>query len=480
MRVMPRRRFLQAVAASAAAAGCVRRAAAAGRPSLLVVGSGIAGLSAAWELQNSGFDVTVFEKNNIAGGRMIEAWVGPLFGSVHASALYEGSREMWALAEDLGLAAELDGQPDGDIWGFPVDNGHGTYTVATRMHLTEMLNVPGLSAATRLRLPALFPELAAIRSEVDPCLLATGERWDRESLWEYCVRTVGSDAAREIMDYWLEPALMWPWSWRPDETSMIAPLAIAAQQHHRWIRPRAGIGFLTRRLAREVDVQLNTTVMQIAPADATGRHAVHYLTPEGERRVVTPDVVLCAVQGDFVSPIVAGLDDAERRFFDGIQTTKYAAVQYVLAPEHAPAHFMGGPGVTRNHADELRRRLAFGWSVEPPGEGRPAVLSLALSEDEEIRWRASGRSLADYCMPFAQALYPALTPEAVTDVIVRAGDNLARMPTGYIQAMARFLLTQERTRRGLYFAGEYLGNSFTGGACASGRTVARTIVRHWR
>jgi oxygen-dependent protoporphyrinogen oxidase len=62
---------------------------------------------------------------------------------------------------------------------------------------------------------------------------------------------------------------------------------------------------------------------------------------------------------------------------------------------------------------------------------------------------------------------------------VRGGDNLAQMPTGFIREMADFLAAQERERGSLYFAGEYLGNSFTGGACASGRTVARTVIRHW-
>ncbi|MBM3497016.1 MAG: FAD-dependent oxidoreductase, partial [Armatimonadetes bacterium] len=152
-------------------------------PSAVVVGSGIAGLSVAYDLQEAGFAVMVLEKANMAGGRMIEAWTGPLFGSVHASALFEGSQELWALAREVGLGAEVDGQPDGDIWGFPVDNGHGVYTCATRLQLTEMMNVPGLTHSTRDKLWKLFPELAQIRQEVDPCLLATGAAWDRESLW---------------------------------------------------------------------------------------------------------------------------------------------------------------------------------------------------------------------------------------------------------------------------------------------------------
>jgi NADPH-dependent 2,4-dienoyl-CoA reductase/sulfur reductase-like enzyme len=102
-----RRRILKAAAAGAAAIACpgiARPMVAASTRTAVVIGSGIAGLSAAHDLQKAGFSVTVFEKSNIAGGRMIEAWVGPLFGYVHASALFEGSREMWSLRVKSGSA----------------------------------------------------------------------------------------------------------------------------------------------------------------------------------------------------------------------------------------------------------------------------------------------------------------------------------------------------------------------------------------
>jgi len=53
------------------------------------------------------------------------------------------------------------------------------------------------------------------------------------------------------------------------------------------------------------------------------------------------------------------------------------------------------------------------------------------------------------------------------------------MNTGIPSTMAEFIQDQEKERRGLYFTGEYLGSAHTGGACASGRTVAGTINGHW-
>ena len=55
----------------------------------------------------------------------------------------------------------------------------------------------------------------------------------------------------------------------------------------------------------------------------------------------------------------------------------------------------------------------------------------------------------------------------------------AEIHDGQPAAMAGFIRDQEKERQGLYYTGEYLSHAHTGGACASGRTVARTIIKHW-
>jgi oxygen-dependent protoporphyrinogen oxidase len=68
------------------------------------VGSGIAGLSAAWDLQQAGFQVTVLEKADIAGGRMIQRWIGPLYTNPHAGGVFEANRQMYALSDAVGVS----------------------------------------------------------------------------------------------------------------------------------------------------------------------------------------------------------------------------------------------------------------------------------------------------------------------------------------------------------------------------------------
>jgi oxygen-dependent protoporphyrinogen oxidase len=476
MAPVDRRTVLKGLGALGATAVLHRSAWAANVPTAVVIGSGIAGLSAAYDLQRAGYRVTVLEKAGIAGGRMIETWMGPLYGNPHAGGVFGANREMFALAADVGITDQLFGDELYD-YGL-IDNGHGVYQHALRFHLSEILNVPGMSAETRRRLPSLMPDLAEMRAEVDPCLLATGAAYDDESMWEYYERKLGKDAARELVDYWVDPVFD-AWGFQPENTSRVPILSWFSQQDARLMIPRGGIGVLTRKLATLLNVELNTTVMRVTPPNAAGRHTVHYLTREGHHESMTPDVVVCAVEGKYVPHLVQGLSGWRKAFFERIFFTKYTNVTYVLKKEHAPPAPAGGR-YTPAHPDPLKQKLMFWYArpADPDDHDRPPTLSVSLARREWPVWAASGQSLPSYCLPLLKEFYP-VSEDMIEDVVVIGGDDLVYLPTGSIRAMADFLRDQEKSRLGLYFAGEYLGHAHTGGACASGRSVARSILEHW-
>ena len=464
----------------------IRAARAISAPSAIVIGSGIAGLSAAYELEKAGFLVKVFEKHYMPGGRMRDDWMGPLFGEVHAEEIFEGNKEMFALADELGISKQFTvNQPDGPMTELnPVDNGKGVYGTATRLHMTEVLQIPGLSNETRQKLPSLLPDLAEIRETVDPCLLHTGAAWDDESLWGYMVRKLGFKAAQEFTDDWIDVAWLWPWGYSARDTSKIALLAFVAQQDKRWINPPR-IGLLTEKLAFLLDIQQNTTVTSVTPANSAGRHTVNYLSATGQRISVTPDVVVCATEGNYVIPIVQGLSQRQNNFFKKVHLTQNAFVIYILKDGHGPKEVTGNMRRTKSHPDGITE---IEWVVIPGNVNttfdlldyrKRTILFCNLPDAHLSAWRESGKSLPDYCLPLMQKEYPPLTEEIIDDAVTYAGDGLVIMNTGLPSAMAEFIQDQEKERRGLYFTGEYLSNAHTGGACASGRTVARAVTGHW-
>jgi oxygen-dependent protoporphyrinogen oxidase len=467
-----------AVASGLCCAPPLRFARAAGQRQVVVIGAGIAGLSAAWDLQQAGFRVTVLEKNAHPGGRMAETMRGPLWFPTGASGIFEANREMYLLAAALGVAAELYTAIE-----YPEYNRtsvHGSYLAHLRWHSTEIMNVPGMSAATRAAIPSVLPDLADIRARVDPCLLGTGADWDGESVQEYFTRRLGQSAATELIEYWVQPGLD-PWAWYAEETSMIAWLSVVAQQDARWVIPASGVGFLTRALAQRLDLRLNTTVHRVSAPDAQGRRTVHYLGRGPALESVTPDVVVVAVEGNWVLPLVEGLAREQQEFFRGIHMSEWAALAYVLDPRHAPDSDHD-ENYTDGHPNRRRWKLS-GWGYspgDPARAGAPPLVWVGLDRAGIEEWRAAGGNLADFCLPRLKAVYPAFDPDEVTDsVFLGKDDMLLYMPSGFVRGMADFLRQQAQSRAGLYFTGEYLGHAHTGGACAAGREVAKLVVRHW-
>src|SRR5262249_9032446 len=153
---------------------------------------------------------------------------------------------------------------------------------------------------------------------------------------------------------WIDPALSW-WGWPAYQTSKLAMLSWFAQQQSEFVAPRGGIGVLTRKLAELLPVQTLTSVRYITPPDGSGRHTIHYLDPHLQPRTVSPDVVVVATEGKFVSLLVQGLTGAQKRFFDSIDTTKEVVVIYILAERAAPKSLLGGSYVP-THPDPYKRR----------------------------------------------------------------------------------------------------------------------------
>ena len=154
-----------------------------------------------------------------------------------------------------------------------------------------------------------MPDLARYRAEVDPSYIVTGADYDGESLEGYFKRVLGNKAGQEIVDYWIDPVCD-AWGSLPDRCTCVATLSWLAQQDAEFNIPHDGIGVLTRRLAELVDIRYDTTVMRIGRPGADGRHHVHYLTSDGARESITPDKVVCAVEGKYVLHL---LEDVSRK-----------------------------------------------------------------------------------------------------------------------------------------------------------------------
>lgn len=457
---------------------------AAGRgPTAVIIGAGIAGLSAAWDLRKAGFQVSIFEKEEFTGGRMVELQTGPLHGAPHAEGVFNENKEMFALAAELGIEKKVRGESYNEVWnpenGIGLDNGHGIYNPGgmSDFDIEGAMKIPGLSAETINKLPLLQADMDEIYATVDPCLLETGTAFDNESVGEYYMRKLGKVAGKEIMDYKIDQNCN-AWCWDPFETSKVAVLSWLASKKQ-FVYPRGGIGALTSKLDELLPVQNNTSVRYITPADSNGRHTVHYLDANLQRRIVTPDVVVCAVEGKYLDSMVQGLTPKQEALAKNCFFNKQPVVTWVLDKEHAPKEFALG-AYTSSHPDPIKAQI-YNWMAMPNYflSDQPPRIRFSLSRLYTPEWQNSDMAFADYCWPLIKHVYPQLEKSHVVDTVDYTCDGLINIPVGYVKQMAEVLREQRKARKGLYLAGEYVSHAHTGGGCASGRSVARDIIGHW-
>ena len=167
-----------------------------GAKRVVVVGAGIAGLTAAYDLKKAGYQVTVLEAKDIPGGRMAEKLEGSFMKYTGATGLFRFYKDMWDVIAELGLSERL--MPYPKMGSGIANNTKETYALDFNQTL-GMLRHPALSLRSRLRLASLIPDFMQARRAVDPCLIHTAAAFDDESMAEYLTRKVGADFLENVV-----------------------------------------------------------------------------------------------------------------------------------------------------------------------------------------------------------------------------------------------------------------------------------------
>jgi oxygen-dependent protoporphyrinogen oxidase len=436
--------------------------------SVIVVGAGIAGLSAAWDLRRAGHSVVVLERAGFAGGRMADRVVNGLNVHTGASILFTFYEDMLGLIRKVGLEPDLVTIP-GDR-SVTCDNGSMTYPLRYKQDVAFLLGHPAFGAMTKARLATLLPEMIAAGLTTDPNLMHTAVRFDDETMADYVRRRVGED----FLENYVEPLFRGPWHWEPEEISRAYLLSILGHlSRHDLATFRQGIGALTRKLAAGLDVRTDTAVSRVEESE--GRVTVAL----ADGRSMTADIVVLAVQGNKVAGLIGGTAALRHDHVKDVRYTPGARVYYSL--KRAPAN-PRNLRFTRRNPSAISFYDEFAHDrIVPEGHVQPPYLQAELTPQTRDRMIAEGGTANPdrYARDAVRALYPDL--ERDLDAIVEQywDEMLPQWHPGYARKVADFLARQEKVRRRVYACGDYLAHSHTGGACASGRRTARLVLGHW-
>lgn len=228
------------------------------RESVIVVGAGIAGLTAAFRLQQAGFAVQVLEASDHVGGRMVTLDHHGYRIDLAVSVLPTTYHRMLRLIADAGLSDQM--LPTSDLVGILRDGRVHRSRSSSKL---DGLRSSLLSFGSKLVLMRAMLDAWRARDQLSWDDLGLAATLDHESAADYARRRLNP----ELLDYVVNPACRGLFLSSPEDVSAVDLLfTLKNILGGGFFSGRTGVDFLAKGLAAQLDVRLNTKVVSVDPS----------------------------------------------------------------------------------------------------------------------------------------------------------------------------------------------------------------------
>ena len=416
---------------------------------VVVVGGGIAGLSAAHELVATGHDVLVLEGSPQVGGKLRRAPVAGVTVDVGAEAMLNRRPEGVDLARALGLPIEHPTLAASKIWT------RGALRPLPRSLMGVPLDLPGLEASGVLSAEGM----ERVRAEVDvPASVIEGD----VSVGELVDARFGP----EVTDRLVEPLLGGVYAGHARLLSARAsvPQLVAFAERGSMTEQAAaipttydapvfagitgGMGLLTETLARELSsrgaaVRTGATVRALRRTDAGWALTVGPTTDPEE---VAADAVVLAVPAAPAARLLADAVPAAATELAAMEAASVVVVTFALAASAVPglaatdsSGFLVPPVDGRRVKASTFSFAKWGWVRAAGAAGGEDLLFLRTSlgrHREEVALQASDDELVAWSLADLREAI-GLTAAPVDTHVQRWGGGLPQYAVGHLDRVAR-------------------------------------------
>ncbi len=432
---------------------------------VIVVGAGIAGLTAAYTLEKYGFDVQVIESASRVGGRMTTDKIDGYVIDRGAQFLSTGYSVLENLIFELGLEDEYTAtspwtaiQRDGVIRKFRYDDFFS----------------PVKSGLLNWREWFKFG-FGAIKSAPDLINLPVSDyskwaKFDTENATSWYNRQYGE----WMTEYIIEPMLEGFYFQSPDKTSSALPIAISGflTRGAKTMTLKQGISSLPLALADKLQVSLNEKVEKISVEKE--KVIVHT-----NRQEIETDKVILALPAHIAKSIYTSESEIEKAL---LNTSYSSTLNLVLStrkdwqlPESVEDVY--GLLIPRR---ERKRIVAIAFErakdVERVREGQLLNIMLdSISGAEMVDW--DEQKIITELLPELDHILAGISDNIVFHKLYRWKYAEPKSPVGRSRKIDKYRKTLSKEAK-ILLAGDYIGMPFTDGAAETGLWAASHILKN--
>jgi protoporphyrinogen oxidase len=440
------------------------------RPAVAVVGAGIAGLGAAWELSRRGFTVAVFEREACPGGRARSESVEGFTLEAAGAVLSTGDRRLLSWIDDVGLRDEL----------LPLRPVVAVHCRGDRMEIVDprgllgVGRIPGVRPLQALRLVRLPRLVARYGALIDPEAPERAADLDDRSLGDFGRLYFG----RSVLVHWMEPFVTGTSLGRADDLSRV--LFLRRYRSHGRERPgllRSALGELAEAAAAKLPVTYAAAVLRVERGGDGGLALAVRIS--GTERVFEPAAVVVATSAPEAALLAAPVLVAAER--DGLAEVRYQPA-LSLAVGLRRSLFSHPQYIQLPHTEQSPLEAVLLEPGVPGGrvpDGRGLALLRATGAWSEAYFDAPEETVCKELLDAFARIRPGAESAVLFSKLHRVERAHPRFGVGHYRQIARFERVQRELRREgrrLYFAGDYLMDPTLEGALASAQRAAAAVA----
>ena len=427
-----------------------------------VIGAGIAGLTAAWRLQQAGHVVEVLESQDHPGGRMWSTIREGLGIDVGAHILLDSFERTRALVEEMGLGdqwRELDGGGAGGVL-----HDHELTSFSPKGAF-DVLRYRGLPLSGRIRLLLTLLEARSHREELDFFDLSVGdEAFDEEDCEAFARRKLGDEATDYVVDSFIRTFHFHGASKMSVKYFEALAALLLSRGEFRICVLRGYMKALPEALALRLSVRYEVPVSAVWPrARGVDVHAV------GE--VASYDAVVVATPSHVARALLRSPSPAQQSVLENATFSCTALCAYALPVERAGAfegiwvpvresQIVSGLSNDTSKGSTDGKRCSFNvWLHEE------AAASLLSRSDEDILAVAAAE---------VERLFPRYAGLLAPLFVQRWHHALPVYGVGFVTRVRAFW-EEGQGDGGIWLCGDYLNHPWVEGAVRCGEKVALRV-----